>query len=319
VKPIRKLASALLMTAASAAAVAEYPDRPIKILVPFAAGGPSDAIARTLGRALSPSIGQPVIVENRPGAEGQIAAQATFAAPPDGYTIFLGGSSSTVALAALKRDLPFDPLEFTPVTTVAGVAWGLFVNRDVPAKSVEELVRHARANPGKLSYAVSANTEFMAASQFMKATGARMLKVPFKGSAQAIPELIAGRVDVYFCPITPERIAYSKDGRLRLLATVAAKRNPLLPEVPTMAEAGIAGISIPNWNVLVGPPRMPAAVAERLAREVGKVLKDPEVRAQFANLALEAGSSTPQELRAMQASDSKLWHDFVREHDIQKD
>src|SRR5688572_30346364 len=159
----------------------------------------------------------------------------------------------------------------------------------------------------------------MAASQFMKATGVRMLKVPFKGSAQAVPELIAGRVDVYFCPITPERIAYAKDGRLRLLATVATKRNPLVPEVPTMAEAGVQGMVIPSWNVLVGPPRMPAAVAEKLAREVAKVLDDPDVRAQFANLVLQAGSSTPQELRAMQASDSKLWHEFVREHGIQKE
>jgi tripartite-type tricarboxylate transporter receptor subunit TctC len=307
------------MTAASAAALADYPEKPIKIIVPFAAGGPSDAIARTLGRALSPSVGQPVVVENRPGAEGQIAAQATFAAPADGYTVFLASSSSTVALAALKKDLPFNPLEFSPITTVAGVTWGLFVNRELPVKSVEELVRHARANPDKLSYAVSANTEFMAASQFMKATSLRMLKVPFKGSAQAIPELIAGRVDVYFCPITPERIAYAKDGRLRLLATVAAQRNPLVPEVPTMAEAGVPGIAIPTWNVLVGPPRMPAAVAEKLAREVAKVLEDPEVRSQFMNLVLQAGSSTPQELRAMQASDLKLWHEFVREHGIQKD
>src|SRR5688500_16110034 len=163
-KTLRRLACTLLLSAASAV-LADYPDRPIRIVVPFAAGGPSDAIARTLGRALSQSVAQPVVVENKPGAEGQIAAQAVFTSPPDGYTLFLSGTSSSVALSALRKDLPFDPLQFTPISTVAAVTWGLFVGKDVPAKDVAELVRYAKANPDKLNYAVSANSEFMAAAQ----------------------------------------------------------------------------------------------------------------------------------------------------------
>jgi len=175
-KAIRKLATAIVLATATAA-VAAYPERPIKIVVPFAAGGPSDAIARTLGRALSASVGQPVVVENKPGAEGLIAAQSVFSAPPDGYTLFLSGTSSSVALSALRKDPGFDPLQFTPVTTVAAVTFCLYVNPDVPARTVAELVAHAKANPGKLNYAVAANSEFMAASQLMKATEPQVVGV----------------------------------------------------------------------------------------------------------------------------------------------
>jgi len=318
-KTIRKLAGALALTTAATAALAEYPDRAIKIVVPYAAGGPSDAIARTLGRALSRSVGQAVIVENRPGAEGQIAAQSVFTSPPDGYTLFLGGSTSTVALSALRKELPFNPLEFTSITTVAGVTWGLFVSKDVPARTVAELVKHAKANPGKLNFGVAANSELMAASQLMKATGISMVRVPFKGSSQAIPELLAGRIDVYFCPVTPERIAYAKDGRIRLIATVGNERSAFIPDVPTMVEAGGPVITIGSWNSLYGPPRLPPQVTDKIVREVDKVLKDPEVRAQFANIAMTPASSTPQALRAIELENAKLWMDFVREHDIPRD
>jgi tripartite-type tricarboxylate transporter receptor subunit TctC len=317
-KAIRKLATAIVLATATAA-IAAYPERPIKIVVPFAAGGPSDAIARTLGRALSASVGQPVVVENKPGAEGLIAAQSVFSAPADGYTLFLSGTSSSVALSALRKDPGFDPLQFTPVTTVAAVTFCLYVNPDVPARTVAELVAHVKANPGKLNYAVAANSEFMAASQLMKATGMRMEKVPYKGSAQAIPELLAGRVQVYFAPMTPERLGYAKDGRLRMLATVSPARTPFTPQVPTMAEAGYPEIVLTRWNSLLGPPKLPADVVGRIAREVEKVLANPEVRAQFDNLTLEAGSSTPETLAAMERSASTMWKDFVRENDIPRE
>jgi tripartite-type tricarboxylate transporter receptor subunit TctC len=239
-KPIRTLTLALALGTASAV-LAAYPERPIKIVVPFAAGGPSDAIARTLGRALSTSVGQPVVVENKPGAEGLIAAQSVFNAPPDGYTLFLSGTSSSVALSALRKNLLFDPLEFTPITTVAAVTFCLYVNPEVPARTVAELVAHVKANPGKLNYAVAANSEFMAASQLMKATGMRMERVPYKGSAQAIPELLAGRVQVYFAPMTPERLAYAKDGRLRMLATGFERAHGLHPAGPDHGRGGLPG------------------------------------------------------------------------------
>jgi tripartite-type tricarboxylate transporter receptor subunit TctC len=199
------------------------------------------------------------------------------------------------------------------------VTFCLYVNPDVPARTVAELVAHVKANPGKLNYAVAANSEFMAASQLMKATGMRMEKVPYKGSAQAIPELLAGRVQVYFAPMTPERLGYAKDGRLRMLATVSPARTPFTPQVPTMAEAGYPEIVLTRWNSLLGPPKLPADVVGRIAREVEKVLANPEVRAQFDNLTLEAGSSTPETLAAMERSASTMWKDFVRENDIPRE
>lgn len=312
-KAIRSLAAATLL--ASAGALAQYPAKPVHLVVPFVAGGPTDAIARTLGRALSQSMGQPVIVENRPGAEGQIAAQAVFNAAPDGHTLYVTGSSASAGLPALKKDLPFDPLQLTPIANIASVTFGLFVHPEVKARNVAELVRHAKAHPGVLNYGVASNSEFMAAAQLMKAEDLRMVKVPFKGSAQAIPELLAGRVQVYFAPLSAERLAYAKDGRLRLLATVSQRRTSFTPDVPTMAEAGYADIAVPGWNALVGPPRMPPEIVAKLAAEVAKALDDAEVRAQMQRLMLEVAPSSPEQLRASMLADAQLWGRFMREQE----
>jgi tripartite-type tricarboxylate transporter receptor subunit TctC len=310
---MRSLAGALLLTAASAS-FGQYPSKPIHLIVPFAAGGPTDAIARTLSRALSQSMGQPVVVENRPGAEGQVAAQAVFSSPAEGYVLFVTGSASSAGLGALKKDLGFDPLQLTPVANIASVTFGLFTHPAVPARTVDELVQYARANPGKLNYAVSSNSEFMAAVQLMDATGTQMVKVPYKGSAQAIPELLAGRIQVYFAPLSGERLAYVKDGRLRLLATVSPRRTAFTPDVPTMIEAGLPNVSVPGWNALVGPPKMAGDAVQRLAREVAKASEHPEVRGQLERLMLEVSTSSPQDLQTTMQSDFRLWTEFAKAH-----
>ena len=313
-KRIQKLLGAAVIATASTGAAAQYPNRPITIVVPFAAGGPSDAVARTLGRALSQSLGQPVVVENKPGAEGLIAAQAVYNAPADGYTLVLTGSSISAGLPAIRKDLPIDPRALTPVANVARLTFAVYVNPQIPARTVEELVGHARARPGQLNYAVAASSEHMAIAQLLKATGTDMVKVPYRGSAQAIPELLAGRVQVYVAPLTPERIAYSKDGRLRMLAIAAPARSPYAQDVPTTAEAGYATVVVPGWNAIVGPPKLPAPIVQKLAAEIGKVLQDAEVRSQYERLAMEASSSTPEALRAMIESDFRAWSEFAREN-----
>lgn len=318
-KTLRKLAGALALASFSAAGFAQYPTKPVRLVVPFAAGGPTDAIARTMGRALAQSMGQPFVVENRPGAEGLIAGQVVFNAPPDGYTLYVAGSSASAGLAALRKDVPFDSREFTPIANIATITFCLLTAKDLPVRNVGELVRHAKANPGQLNYAIAANSEFMAAAQLMKATGTQMVKVPYKGSAQAIPELVAGRVQVYFAPLSPERLAYAADGRLRMLGIASAQRSRFAPDVPTLAEAGVQGIAVPGWNALLGPPKLPAEIVQKLSREVAKALQDPEVRATLDRLMLEAGASTPEELGATMRADFQLWSDFVREYDVARE
>jgi tripartite-type tricarboxylate transporter receptor subunit TctC len=193
---------AVFLVLSSVSAFAQYPIKPIHLIVPFAAGGPSDNAARMIGQALSKSIGQPVIIENRPGANGAIAAQALLAAPADGHTL-LWGIASMVAIPLVQRNAPFDSIaEFAPVSLVGRFAFGMYVHPGLPARSVAEFVAYARANAGKLNYATSALGEFMAAAQFMKAAGISMVRVPYKGGAQLMPDLIEGRVQVNFAPVS---------------------------------------------------------------------------------------------------------------------
>ena len=313
-KRIRTIVGAAMIAAASTGALGQYPKKPVNLVVPFAAGGPTDAIARTVGRALQDPLGQPVIVENKPGAEGQIAVQLVHNAAPDGYTLYVGPIPA--ALVATKKDLSFNPMNLTPIAILARPTFGLYVSRDVPARNVEELVRYAKANPDKLNYASSTQTEDIATAFLLKATGIRMVRVPYKGSAQAIPELLAGRVQVYFAPLSTDRLAYAKDGRLRILATVSERRTPFTPDIPTLAESGIATPMPTMWNVLMGPPNLPRDIVQKLAAEVSKVVDKPETRAFLEQLVLTVGRSSPDELRASIQSDLQLWLRFAKEYDL---
>jgi tripartite-type tricarboxylate transporter receptor subunit TctC len=303
---------------ASVGASAQYPVRPIHLIVPFPAGGPSDNAARTLGHAMAKSMGQPVVVENRPGADGAIGPQAVASAAPDGYTL-LYGVSSMVALPLLRKDPPFNPLkDFTPVSIIGRFAFCMYVNPDVPAKSVAEFIAYARANPDKLNYAASNNSEFMAAAHFMKAAGIRMVRVPYKGASQAMPDLIAGRVQVGFGPIAAG-LPYVQEGRLRMLASFLPQRSALTPDVPTMAESGLAAVSVPSWQALFAPTKTPKEIVDRLSREVKLALRDPDVVAQFERQALRIEGSSPEALTAAIQEDLRTWAQFFRENAIAAD
>jgi tripartite-type tricarboxylate transporter receptor subunit TctC len=309
---------ASLMLAAGPAA-AQYPTKPVRIIVPYLAGGPVDTTARVIQQALSRALGQPVIVENKPGADGAIAAQAVIASAPDGHTLFFGGSSTMVSVPVLRKIPPFDPVaDFTPISLIGRYAFCMFVHPEVPAKTVAEFVAYARANPDKLNYATSNLTEFMFAAQLMKSTGISMVRVPYKGAAQAIPDLIAGRVQLDFVPISAG-LAHVKDGRLRILATVLPQRVAVAPDVPTMAEAGMPGVTVSPWQGIFGPPKLPREIVERLSRELKLILQSPEVRAQYDKQGFQPEPSTPESLTAMLKSDVQTWGQIVREAGIPQD
>ncbi|MBI3375298.1 MAG: tripartite tricarboxylate transporter substrate binding protein [Betaproteobacteria bacterium] len=311
--------AACLSLSGAAHSQSAYPAKPIRILIPFLAGGPVDTTARVIQQALARALGQPVVIENKTGADGAIAAQAVIGSPPDGYTLFFGGSSTMVSVPVLRKSPPFDPVaDFTAISLIGRFAFCMFVHPDVPAKTVAEFVDHARANPGKLNFATSNLTEFMFAAQLMNSTGISMVRVPYKGAAQAIPDLVAGRVQLDFVPISAG-LAHARDGRLRMLATVLPKRIPVAPEVPTMAEAGMPGVTVSPWQGIFGPPKLPREIVERLARELSQILQSAEVRAHYDRQGFQPETSSPEALTAMLRNDIQVWGQIVREAGIAQD
>ena len=297
------------------ATAAEYPSKPIRLIVPFAAGGASDTAARALGQALQKSIGQQIVVDNRPGANGAIAAQAVLGAPADGYTL-LWGVASMAALPLVQKTPPFQSLaDFAPVSMVGQFAFCMVVHPSVPAKSVVEFAAYARANPDKLSFASSTVAEFKFAAQFMKAAGISMVRVPYKGGAQAMPDLVAGRVQVHFGTMS-SALLYVNGGQLRMLAVLLPQRSAAAPEVPTLAEAGMPGVSVPTWQAIFAPPKTPREIVDRVSREVAGALQGVELRAQLARQLLEIEGSTPQARAARVEADHVTWKQFVLDNGI---
>lgn len=311
----RSTLAALVLAAVAPLAASQGASKATRILVPFPAGGPSDTAARVLAQAWSGTSGQAVVVENRPGAGGAIAAQAVMTAAPDGQTL-LWGAASMASLPSLQRTPPFRSLlEMTPVAMAGRFTYVLAIHSGLPARSMAELVQHARANPGKVEYATGTLGEYMTTIQFLKAAKLDMLRVPYKGGAQAMPDLVAGRVQVFFTPIQLA-LPHAKDGKLRLLGTVLPQRAPLAPDVPTMAEAGYPNVSTPTWQALFAPPRTPRDVQGRISGEVLAALKDADLRTRFAQQALAAEALGPDALAKVVADDTALWKAFIEEYSI---
>ncbi|MDH5263752.1 MAG: tripartite tricarboxylate transporter substrate binding protein [Betaproteobacteria bacterium] len=318
-KPLARLlrfAGTLAFASTLAGAHAAYPEKPVKIVVPFPAGGASDGTARAIGQSLARDFGQPVVIENRPGASGAIAAQAVMSAPPDGYTI-LWASASMVALPLILKKPPFAAMgELAAISTVGRLPFALFVSPGVPSRTMTELSAYARANPGKLYYATGSLSEFMAGAQFAKASGARVERVPYKGGPQLMPDLVSGRVHLNFGPASTG-MPFVKDGRLRVLAMLTPERSSLLPDVPTAAESGFQELAVPTWQALLAPPKTAREVIDRLARAVGKALRDPETLARLESIGVQPLGSTPQALDALMRDEQGLWARFVKEHGIE--
>jgi tripartite-type tricarboxylate transporter receptor subunit TctC len=308
------LAASLALAAGGA--LAAWPDKPIRILLPFPAGGASDATARAIGQTLSKRLGQPVVIDNRPGASGGLAAQAAVASAPDGYTI-LWASASMVALPYLLKKPPYGAMtDMAPVAAVGRLPFCTFVHPSVPGSTLAHFKAEAKSNPGKLNIASGSVSEYLAGTQLDTATGARMQHVPYKGGPQIMPDLVAGRVQVNIGPCSTG-MTFVKSGKLRVLATLLPARSSLLPDVPTATEAGMPELSAPTWQALVAPPRTPKEIVERLAREVAQALKDPETLVQFERIGVQAEFAGPAALGARIREESSLWSGFVRQNGIE--
>jgi tripartite-type tricarboxylate transporter receptor subunit TctC len=310
----RAIASILLAAFATVALAQSWPAKPVKWIVPFAAGGTTDILARVIGEKLSAALGQPVVVENRPGAGGGVGADQVAKAAPDGYTI-MGGTISTHAInASLYKNLPYDPVrDFAPITLIVRVPNMLVVNPDVPAKDVRELIALLKANPGKYTFASSGNgtSQHLSGELFKSMTGVEMQHIPYKGSPPALQDVVSGQVTMTFDNITTAW-PLVKGGKLRALAVTTAKRSPIAPDVPTLAEAGLAGYEIGSWQGVFAPAGVPAEIVKRLNVEIVRIINSPEIRQKLIDMGAEPAPNSPEEFAAMVKTEVAKWSDVVR-------
>jgi tripartite-type tricarboxylate transporter receptor subunit TctC len=318
---MRTLVVLLAMLVSHAALAQAWPNRPVRLLVPFAAGaGTNDIMARLVGQHVGAGLGQPVVIENRPGAGGIAGTEAAAKAAPDGYT-FLMTSVSLVTSAYLYARLPYDPQkDFVPVSLVATAPLMLVVHPSVAAKSVQELVVLAKANPGRLTYGSGGvgSTPHLAGELFKSLAGIDAVHVPYKGGAPALNDLLGGQLS-FMIENVPGTMPFVKGGKLRALAITSAQRSPLDPALPTMAEAGVPGYEVVGWNGIVAVAGTPPEIVARLQAEVARALRLPEVRERLAALGAEPVGSTPEEFGAFLRSEMTLWGRIIREKGIRSE
>jgi tripartite-type tricarboxylate transporter receptor subunit TctC len=289
-----------------------WPNKPIKILVGYAAGGSTDVMARILGQALSERLGQPVIVENRAGAAGNIAAEATAKADPDGYTLMLSTSSTFATNPSLYKTLPFNvQTDFEPIALTAFVPNLLVVNPSVPANNVAELIAYLKANPDKVNFGSSGNgsSQHISAALFNSLAGVQMAHISYRGGAPAVNDLLGGQVQVIFAPLV-EVLQQVRADKVRALGITTAKRSPLLPDVPTIAET-LPGYEVRLWNGLFAPAKTPPEIIDRINRATVDALRSNEVKTKIAEQGSEPVGNTPAEFKAFIASELVKWRRLV--------
>jgi tripartite-type tricarboxylate transporter receptor subunit TctC len=308
-----------LIAAGSAAAQADYPSRPLRLIVTVPPGGAADFIARLIGGKLSDSLGQPVLVENRGGAGGTIAADTVAKAPPDGYTLLQNSITTHGVGPHLYTKLPYDPVkDFAAVSGLAVLPLVMTVNAELPAKTVEDLIRLSKAS--SLNFASSGNggAPHMAAELFKSVTGAPITHVPYKGSGPAVADLVGGRVQIMF-DAAPSLIQHVRSGKLRVLAAASAQRNRLLPEVPTFAELGHPQVAVSLWYGLLAPAGTPEPVIEKLNRETAKALNAPEVREKLLAQGGEPMPGSAQQFAAFMQAERARWAPVVKQAGVKLD
>ena len=314
-KMMIRIAAALLCALSLTVQAQPYPSKPIRYIVPFAPGGTTDILGRMVAAGLSSSFGQPVVVENKPGQAGSIGAAELARAAPDGYTLGGGTISSHAINASLYPRLPYDPLkDFAPITMLAMLPNMLIVHPSLGVNNVQELIAALKANPNKYSFGSAGNgtSQHISGELFKIMTGTQMQHIPYKGSGPMIPDLIAGTIQLSFENITT---AYPqvKGGRLKALAVTSSKRSFVAPEVPTMAEAGLAGYDISSWQAMYAPAGTPREIISRLHAEASKALRSPENQKKLSELGLDAGGMAPEELLALMRAEIPRLGKVVRE------
>lgn len=297
---------------AAPAAAQDFPSKPINVIVPLSAGGGTDLLARVVAGRLRDKFGQPVTVENRPGAAGNIGAEAVFKAPPDGHTLMFTQPAPLVVNRALYGKLPFDPEQFTPVALVSLQDIMLAVHPGVPAKNLQELIAYARANPGKLNFGSSGagSAPHLAAELFASMAGVKMVHIPFKGAAGSMAATLGGQVDLTFFAFSTA-LKNAQAGKLRAIAVGSPKRNPQAPDVPSISEV-IPGYSATSWTAFVAPPGTPAAVVDKLAQAIAEILKMPDVHKRMVDAGDSVFEGTPAQMAAFLREESRRWGDLIK-------
>src|SRR5262249_49030501 len=310
-RPALTLTVSVLVLAAGALAQDEsagFPNRPIKIVVCVPAGGGVDTVTRIVAEGLHQKLGQPVIVENRAGAAGNIGAEYVFTSDPDGYTLLAAQPAPLTVNPLLYKKMNFDPTQFEPVTIMTSIANVLLVRPDFPAKTAKEFLDYVKANPDKVNYASQGigTTSHLSAALFERMTGTKLVHVPYKGTAPALNDIIASHVDFIFIELA-SAIKLHQAGKAHILAVATDKRIPSLPDIPTLDEAGVKGFESGTWNALAAPPKTPPAIVAKLSKAVNEVLKSPQARDHFEKISLRAAGGSPAEATAFIKKETEVW------------
>jgi tripartite-type tricarboxylate transporter receptor subunit TctC len=312
-------AIAWIALAAPAAAQDAYPSKPIRIIVGYSAGGGNDIIVRVMQPELQKGLGQPVVVENRPGAQSIVAAELVAKAPADGYTLLMGPSGPMTINPATYAKLPYHPQrDFAPISMICSFPLIVVVSSSLPVKNIQDLVAYAKANPGKSNYASSAGVFQVATELFKQKTGTSFEMIPYKGSGESIQAVIAGQVTMTIVDPAPAA-GPLKAGTIRALAVTSANRHPNWPDVPTMAEAGVADMEVPVWTAFFAPAKTPPAIVARLQKEVARVVHVPEVKERFATMGLVSVGSSEEELARVVARDIEKYTAVAKAANIKND
>ena len=309
---------ALSFGVAAAASAADYPDRPIRVIVSVPAGGGVDTITRIVTDKMRAALGQPLIVENKPGVSGSLAAETVFKAEPDGYTLLASQPAPITTAAFLYRSLNYEPAELVPVVIMSHVPNVVLVRKDFPAKSVAELITYAKANPGKINYASQGigTTSHTTAELFQSITGTKLTHVPYKGTAPAVNDLLAGNVDLMFNELATS-IELNKSGQARILAVTVKDRVSALPDIPTLEELGVHGCISDTWHAITAPPKTPPAIIAKLNAAANAAMLDPGLRERFAALSIGPGGGTSAAASAFVKEETQRWGDVIRKAGIQ--
>lgn len=294
-----------------------FPNKTITLVLPFAAGSGTDTTTRLIAAEVGKAMGQSLVIENKPGANGMLAATQVARSAPDGYTVMVSTNTPHSANPSLMKQLTYDPIkDFTPVARTGNLPFMLVVNPDVPAKTVQELTAHAKANPGKLTYASGSSAAIVMGATYARRAGLDLLHVPYKSSPPALTDVIGGRVSMMFIDI-PTGLPLVNSGKLRALAVTTKQRSTLLPDLPAMMEAGVPDFDITSWQGWLGPANMPKDVVARLNAEVRKVVENPEIKKQLAERGMDAFSGTPEEFKTFVDEQLVLWTRLIKDAGIE--
>jgi tripartite-type tricarboxylate transporter receptor subunit TctC len=315
-----RFAAALLLLAAmlfAAQAQEKFPSHPVKFIVPFPAGGINDVLARIAADKLQAKWGQPIIIEQKTGAGGNIGADAAAKAEPDGHTLFVSAPGPLSINQSLYKKLSYQPLDFVPITVLGGVPNVVIVKKELPVNSLKELIAYVKERPGKVIYGSqgAGATPHLTANMFMNMTGTQMVHVPYRGETLVLQDMLAGQVDLFFGNVSAA-LALWRDGRLKVLAVLDKKRSAQMPDVPTSAEAGLPDLVSTGWFAAAAPPKMALELRDRIARDFIEVLKMPDVQAKYRALSVEPGGGTPAETAAFIKGEAARWGDVIKKNNI---